>query len=111
MVHFMYSAPYSFDLHSNWLSVALCPHIDADKMYNNDYNFLSRKEFYYTTSPVKICYDNVCMIGVMEGDHTPIVHLSVYPRSYYNMDSSIKESLGESLTDHDYEDFIKDLFD
>ena len=115
--HFMVSALFDFNTYSNWLSVALCPlkesvcrTLDGGKMYHNDYDFLRRREYYYVRLPVKICYDDICMIGIMDLDHTPIVHIGIYPRSYHDIDYTMRQKIGGKLTVQMYNAFIETVF-
>ena len=115
MVHFMYSAPYSFDLHSNWLSVAvcakrstLCRSMNAKKMYYNTYSFMDRKEYKDNMYPAKICYDNVCMTGSMLRNHHPTIRIKIYPKSYHNLNSSIKKK-AIGIDAKEYEEFMKSI--
>ena len=116
MVHFMYSSPYSFNLHSNWLSVALCAKrsrlccsMNARKMYYKHYSFMDRKEYYHHMYPVKICYDNICMMGTMLKNHHPIVRIKLYPKSYYDLYYSIRKK-ASGIDSKEYDDFIKSMF-
>ena len=60
---------------------------------------------------MKICYDNVCMMGIMDKDHTPIVHLGIYPKSYYSIDDTMRQKMGDKLTAQMYDAFIKAVFE
>ena len=60
----MYSAPYSFDMHSNWLGLAITTpnvQLDADKMYYGTYSYVALEEFYNSVRPAKICsHGKIC---------------------------------------------------
>lgn len=71
-IHIMYSAPYSFDLHKNWLGVAICPRDDnecremtADKIYYQKANLAFIKDYYEKISPLRQCRGDFCFTGAM----------------------------------------------
>lgn len=114
-VHFMISAPYTFNQHDNCLAISLCGKTDqscisltAEKMYYNKYPFLVRKHFKTPAEwPIKMCYDNLCMSGYMESHHRPVVVFRLYPKSYHNLSNNIKAK-AVSLTR--YEEYVKTIF-
>jgi len=105
MLHFMYSAPYDFDIHSNYLAVAACPTssnecrgLTADHMYYNDYPFLRRKSFYdpERLDPVGICVDEKCLVGFMREDHHPLIYILALPKKYSDLDEKVRKRSGVS---------------
>lgn len=113
MVHFMYSAPYDFNLHKNWLSVAVCSRrssscrsLDARKMYYNKYGFLRRKVFSKDINPVGVCYIDRCLIGWMMSNHLPTMYLLLVPKSYYDLSEETRKRLPK-MSVEDYAQVIK----
>jgi len=101
MIHFMYSAPYDFDLYTNYLAVAACPirnaqcrGLTSSNMYYNDYPFMQRKSFYdpEVLDPVGVCIGERCVVGWMKADHHPLVYVLVLPKTYDQLDEKIKKS-------------------
>ena len=89
MFHFMYSAPFSFDFHSNWLAFAVCPKTDstcrgftAYKLYWNTHSYIAKREYYYNIHTLKKCYGKICITGVMGTSHKPEIDIKVMPLSY-----------------------------
>lgn len=112
MLHFMLSAPYSFDFYDNWLAVAacefkscLCESMTAEFMYYNHYDFLDRRKYNKYVALVKKCDDNVCILGWMDTSHTPVIRIKVFPRSYFDLDDDIRKDLSD-LTPDAYHSFI-----
>lgn len=105
MVHFMYSAPYNFNFHSNWMTVAVCdlgvnrecPSLSAYTMYYYHRSFMRRREYYYNVKTVKICGARLCVTGVMGTSHQPTIDIKVFPRSYSDLCHASKAA---SIKDH-----------
>ncbi|XP_057308143.1 tereporin-Ca1-like [Hydractinia symbiolongicarpus] len=116
-IHIMYSAPYSFDLHKNWLGVAICPTDDnecremtADKMYYQKSTFASIKEYYENANPLMQCRGDFCFTGVMGTNHKPKIDIKIYPKSYDNLSTNVKSSAPkDKWTQDDYKKFIDDI--
>jgi len=115
-VHIMYSAPYSFDLHSNWLALALTAstvRLNADKMYYEDFSFMAKREYDDMVRPARICREGLCISGIMGTSHKSIVTIKLYPRSFGNLSPSVKKSLKDMGVENEtlkYDKFIMDEF-
>lgn len=115
-VHIMYSAPYDFNLHSNWLALAVTASsvtLNADKMYNKRYNYMARREYYYSVRPTELCQVGFCIKGTMGTSHRPIVTIKFYPRSFDNICPSVRKSLKDmdvKDANQAYKKFIDDEF-
>ena len=119
MVHFMYSAPYNFKFHSNWLTVAVCelgvdrecPSLSAYTMYYYRRPFMRRRQYYYNVKTVKFCGDRLCVTGVMGTSHQPMIHIRVMPRYYSDLCHASKAaSVRGHWNAYDYQRFVKSLF-
>lgn len=118
LFHFMYSAPYSFDLHSNWLALAICPktnsqcrHLNANNMYYKSYGFMRRREYYYSVTNTKVCNDVICAVGQMGTSHHPQIHIKVYAKKLNDASAVIQKSFKENgLKSSNYDNFIKRQF-
>jgi len=120
LVHFMYSAPYSFDFHANYLAVGIC-HKDmqsdtrgypcrdltAKIMYYYTPSFVSIRQFYRNIHTVKYCDKDLCISGVMGTSHQPEINLKVMPQKYEDLYNEVKD---DSVKDHwgkdEYEKFV-----
>ncbi|XP_066911808.1 tereporin-Ca1-like [Clytia hemisphaerica] len=114
-VHFMYSAPYSFDLHGNTLAVAVCPQssndcqsMNAKKMYNDNKSFMIRHTYYNIIREISKCGKNFCIRGSMGTSHKPEIDLALFPTSFDDLAEAAKKSAVKERWDlKDYENFIK----
>ncbi|XP_057291281.1 tereporin-Ca1-like [Hydractinia symbiolongicarpus] len=119
LIHIMYSAPYSFDFHSNWLGVAICPKnngecksMTADKMYYRKSSFVSLKEYYRSISHLRQCRGDFCFTGIMGTSHKPEIDIRIYPRSYDNLSSAVQDSSAKDRwSKGDYDGFINGIKD
>lgn len=117
LVHFMYSAPHDFNLHSNWLAVAICPKadhscagLDVNDMYYYSYGFLGRKEFYYDSVPLTFCREDLCVVAQMGTSHKPTVSLKVFPQNYKDLAVSGKIALERDMwAPKDYDTYIRTI--
>ena len=115
MVHFMYSAPYSFDFHSNTLAFGVCPPHDhscsgftASSMYYGSSSYLARREYYYSVKTLKKCFMGICITGVMGTNHHPEIDMKVMPESYDDLCNVAKDaSLKDRWNKSEYENFVK----
>ena len=105
MFHFMYSAPYDFNLNYNYLAVAACPRsrsecrgLTADHMYYNEYSFLRRKPFYNPEKldPIGLCVGDKCVVGYMSENHHPLVYILTLPKKYSDLDETVRQKSGVS---------------
>lgn len=98
MIHFMYSAPNSFVIYRNKLTVAVCSENDAEcrsldheKMYNIPEGLTQymkdhsrTREYYHESKDIFVCptikgiRSPVCVVGNMGSSHQPIINLNVY---------------------------------
>lgn len=114
MLHFMYSAPYSFDFHVNTLAAAICPkssyrcrNLDALVMYYGAIPNLTRREYYNTVKPLKICNMGLCIIGGMGTSHQPEISFKVYPSDFDNLSRAVKDSsVRNQWNKADYNNFV-----
>ena len=88
----MWSAPYSFDFHSNWLAVGIIganSHVRslADTMYEepSEESTYTLGEFYDSTRIISYCDDVICVHGTMGTAHKTFIKIEVYPVSYDNL--------------------------
>ena len=86
----MWSAPYSFDLHANWLGVGIghrgSHNINTfDDMYYGSGSWFKRAEYYYYTRDVTKCDGVICIQGNMGTSHHPKIRIVVYPVSDQNV--------------------------
>lgn len=112
-VHIMYSAPYSFDFHSNWLALAITSSattLDADKMYYKSYSHMARQEYDDRVVPTEICRQGLCIKGSMGTSHKPTVTIQLYPQSFKNVSPSVSKNLDSKNAESKYEKFIDSLF-
>ena len=118
MVHFMYSAPFNFNFHANWLTVAVCelgvdrecPSLSAYTMYYKRRPFMRRHKYYRNVQTVKFCGDRLCVTGVMGTSHQPIIHIRVMPKYYRDLCRPSKGASAKGLWDaSDYQRFVNSL--
>ena len=115
LVHFMYSAPYSFDFHKNTLAVAVCDDssndcqsMDANKMYYGTKSFMVRHEYYNIIREISQCGKDFCIRGNMGNSHKPEVDLALFPTTFDGLANEAKKAaIQERWDPQDYEDFIK----
>jgi len=113
-VQIMYSAPYDFNYHTNWLSLAITNKditLDAHKMYYKYYSFMAREEYYYTIRPTEICQQDMCIKGTMGNSHHPEIHIELYPKNYNDLSSTVMKDL-DAVGDKNgkYAEFINNEF-
>lgn len=113
-LHIMYSAPYSFDMHSNWLGLAITTpnvQLDADKMYYGTYSYVALEEFYNSVRPAKICSHGFCVSGTMGTSHHPEIHVKFYPEEFKDLGFPIKQALKDKpYKRREYARFIRAQF-
>lgn len=112
LVHFMYSAPYSFDIHSNYLTVAVCSSrnsdcrsLNANHMYYEGRPYMTRGEYHNRIHTIKACALGLCVTGVMGNNHHPTIDIKVMPTSYNNLSgvsksASVKDQWGKGAYEH-----------
>jgi len=117
IVHFMYSAPYSFDLHSNTLSLAVCEADDTDcqdltanAMYYGSRPYMKRRSYYNKVYDTHICNAGFCISGTMGTTHKPTINLRVYPMDFDDLAFAVKDSAPIDRWDPvDYKNFINSI--
>ena len=117
LVHFMYSAPYSFDFHKNTLAVAVCDgsssdcqSMDANKMYYGTKPFMVRHEYYNIIREISQCGKDFCIRGSMGNNHKPTIHLKFFPTSFDELATAAQGKVKGRWQPDDYEKFIKDHY-
>ena len=86
----MWSAPYSFDHHSNWLAVGVGSKGTHQRntfndMYYRSGSWFKRDEYYYYTRDVTKCDGVICIRGNMGTSQHPKIRIVVYPVSDQNV--------------------------
>ncbi|XP_057309393.1 tereporin-Ca1-like [Hydractinia symbiolongicarpus] len=117
LIHIMYSAPYSFDFHANWLGFAICPKsssecrsITADKMYYEKTSYAKLKKFARSISQLRTCGTHFCMTGTMGTSHKPELDIRVYPTDYERLSTAVKKSSAKNRwSKGDYETFVNSM--
>lgn len=117
LMHVMYSAPYSFDLHSNTLSLAICEadkadcqDLDANTMYYGARSYMEKGTYYNKVYDTVMCNAGFCISGTMGTTHKPTVLLRVYPKDFENLTPAVKGSAPSDRWDKtDYENFINSI--
>jgi len=116
-VHFMYSAPYSFDLHGNTLAVAVCPQssndcqsMNAKKMYYDNKPYMVRHTYYNIIREISKCGKNFCIRGSMGTNHKPTVHLKMFPTKFDDLATAARGKVEGRWKKDDYATFIKDHY-
>lgn len=82
----MWSAPFNFNHHSNWLAVGVAADgthngNTFNDMYYENKSYFVRDEYYYHTRDVTKCDSTICIRGSMGTSHHPEIHIVVYPVS------------------------------
>lgn len=93
-VNIYYDAPYSFDLHANTLALAITRYpMNAYRMAHSPRSFyLAREKYYKRMKPTEICRLGFCLKGTMGQTHHPVIHIQLYPKSWYDTAPSLRES-------------------
>jgi len=104
MVVVMYTLPYSFDFHSNWLAVGIFPLGDThgyfDKMHSGPEDFFTRKQFYHNTHPVLYMADSQFEVSAKMGaTHQETITLKIYPKQARNLAKKVKQEDNEDNSD------------
>lgn len=102
----MWSAPYNFDLHDNYLAVGFVDKdkhatSTADEMYYNSGNF-TRGEYSDSANQIEYCDDKFCVVGTMGTSHHPQIHINLFPKSTDSLAYNVKAYMG----DHDLTDVV-----
>ena len=117
LVHFMYSAPYSFDLHLNTLALAVCSassadcyNLNANKMYYGNKSFMTRHQYYRTIKEISQCGQDFCIRGTMGNNHKPTLHLKLFPTTFEKLAVAAQGKVKGRWDPKDYEKFITDYY-
>lgn len=119
MVHIMYIAPNNFDLYSNKLALGICSrklsecrNLNAYKMYYENYKFMTRGEFYYSSNDMVFCHKELCMVGKMGTSHQPEIKINVYAKKFTDAFEKIQHKFkSNNKTSGDYDKFINSFTD
>ena len=114
IMHFMYSAPYSFDFYNNQLAVAICNQYDRrcttmsiQDMTTGARPYLARMDYYNTIRVLKLCKEGFCVTGVMGTSHHAEIQWKVYPLFYDNLSKAVQSSSAKDRWDRsDYDRFV-----
>lgn len=102
----MWSAPYSFDFHSNWMAVGIMDAAYvrnrgaslADDMYYHDGDF-TRGEYYYHSRSIKYCAAGICIKGAMGTSHKTTIKIKVWPEKAEDLSYDVKAWLKQESID------------
>jgi len=117
LAHVMYCAPFNFDFFKNKMAVAVCGADDVEKAcrqmdaktmyYDNDSPYVDRGNFEEEGERVVKCWDNVCMVGEMQGDHRPTVRVRVYPKYYHDLPYDVRSK--GVVSEDSYKEFASSI--
>ena len=107
MLVVMYSIPFSFDLHSNWLAIGIFPQGSNisrllytppffDRMYYNSGLRFRRKEFYHDAEAVEYKDANFHAIAMMGTLHKPMIKVRLLPILEANLAPPLKQFYEEN---------------
>ena len=114
LMHFMYSAPYSFDFHNNQLAVAICHQSDRrcrdmtiQTMTSGARPYLARMDYYNRIRPLKLCKEGFCVTGVRGTSHHAEIAWKVYPMFFDSLSTAVQSSAAKDRWDKsDYDRFV-----
>ena len=116
-IHIVYSAPYDFNIHSNYLALAITSNsksLNFNEMYwkPTEHRYVEIREYYRKLRPTETCRHGFCLKGAMGSSHKPEVHIKLYAQMYDNASPSLKNSMKDMENAREkYAKFMDDEFE
>lgn len=117
VTYMIYRFPF---MKKNRLAIALCAikdgrcrSLSADKMLDEKHEFLVQQVIMdkLHSLPLRVCYDNMCVIGTMTYGYKPTIKIQLFPKCSFNLSKrgkSVFERYG--FTHDDYKSFMTKTF-